>query len=147
MPLHPDPAMRPPQLGPEDCVVLFDGVCNLCSSWAQFILHWDRAGRLKLCALQSEAGQAILKWCGLRRDDFDTMVLVEKGRVHTRSEGVLRVAIYLPWPWPLLGLGLMVPPAVRNWVYNLVAQNRYRLFGRRETCLVPTRDILSRFLT
>ena len=136
----------PPGVGPDDCVVLFDGVCNLCSAWVTFAVKRDPAARLRFAALQSDAGQAILRWAGLPTEDFRTMAFLEKGRLHVRSAAVLRALGYLKWPWRWLKVGLAVPAFVRDWFYDRVALNRYRLFGTRDECLMPTPDLRRRFL-
>jgi predicted DCC family thiol-disulfide oxidoreductase YuxK len=126
--------------------VLFDGVCNLCNGWVQFVIARDPQARLRLAAVQSPAGQAILAWCGLPTDEFDTMVFVEDGRAYFRSTAFLRAVRHLSWPWPLLSVGRIVPRPLRDWLYDRVAKNRYRLFGRQESCMMPTPAIRSRFL-
>ncbi len=133
-------------VGPEDRVVLFDGVCNLCNGWVRFLIKRDRKARLRLASVQSDAGKAILAACGLPTDQYDTMVFVEKGRAYVKSTAFLRVVRYFPWPWPLLSAGRIVPRPVRDWLYDRVALNRYALFGRTEACMVPTADIRRRFL-
>jgi predicted DCC family thiol-disulfide oxidoreductase YuxK len=129
-----------------ESVVLFDGVCNLCNGAVQFLIRHDPLGRLRLAALQSPAGQALLRWCHKPLDDFDTMVFVEDSRVYVKSTAVLRITRYLTWPWPLLSLMLALPVMLRDWAYACVAGNRYRLFGRHETCMMPTPDVVKRFL-
>jgi predicted DCC family thiol-disulfide oxidoreductase YuxK len=136
----------PPGVGPEDRIVLFDGVCNLCNGWVRFLIKRDRGARLRLASVQSDAGQAILAWCGLPVDNFDTMVFVEAGRAYTKSTAFLRVVRYFPRPWPWLSWGLLVPRLLRDWLYDRVALNRYHWFGRQESCMVPTPEIRSRFL-
>jgi predicted DCC family thiol-disulfide oxidoreductase YuxK len=127
-------------------IVLFDGVCNVCNGLVRFLVRYDKDARLRLAALQSASGQALLNWCGQPLDDFDTMVFVEGGRAYFKSTAVLRILRYLPWPWPMVSLALVIPPFLRDRCYDSVAQNRYRLFGRKETCMVPTPDVLKRFL-
>src|SRR5215831_15839650 len=121
----------PANVNPADAIVLFDGVCNLCNGLVQFLIRHDDQVRLRLTALQSPAGQALLQWAGQPLDDFDTMAFVESGRVHLKSTAVLRIARYFRWPWPLLSLLLVIPAFLRDWCYDLVAGNRYRLFGRK----------------
>ena len=130
-----------------DAIVLFDGVCNLCNGMVQFVIRHDRDARLRLAALQSPQGQALLAWCGQVLNDFDTMVFIEGGRAYFKSSAALRLARYLSWPWPLLSLTLAIPQVGRDWCYDCVARNRYRLFGRTESCMVPTPEIQKRFLT
>jgi len=129
-----------------DRIVLFDGICNLCNAGVRFIITNDPSGLLRLAAVQSTAGQALLHWCSLPLDQFDTMVFVENGRAYFKSTAVLRIARYLRWPWPLLSLGLAIPTTLRDWLYDQIAGNRYRLFGKSETCMVPTPEIRRRFL-
>lgn len=136
----------PPGFRAGERVVLFDGVCKLCSRWVQFLIKRDPEIRLKLCSLQSPRGQAILEHLGLRLDDFDTMIFLQHGRAFHRSRAFLEVLRHLPFPWPLLRAGVIVPGFLRDLLYNLIARNRYRLFGKNETCPVPTDEIRAHFL-
>jgi predicted DCC family thiol-disulfide oxidoreductase YuxK len=136
----------PPHLTPHDRVVLFDGVCRLCSGWSRFLLRRDRARRLKLCRVQSPEGQAILAWFGFPTDHYGTMIYIEGGRAHVRTDGILRVLAQLPRPWPWLRVARIVPAPVRDWLYDRVALNRYRLFGRYDACVAPDADVRSRFI-
>lgn len=129
-----------------DCVVLFDGVCNLCNGWVRFLLERDRLGKLRFAAVQSRAGQAILAWCGLPTDRFNTIVFVERGRAYTKSDAFLRIVRYLRWPWHWLRFGVVIPRPARDWLYDRVALNRFALFGRRDTCMMPTSALAARFL-
>ena len=136
----------PPLVSPDDRVILFDGICNLCDGSVQFILRVDRRRAFRLAAIQSPEGQAIMNWFGFSAGMSGTMLLVEGDRVSTRSTVVLRIASRLPFPWWLAGVGWILPRIVRDWVYDLVARNRYRWFGRREVCLVPGPEHEGRFL-
>ncbi len=136
----------PPGVGPHDCVVLFDGVCNLCSGAVQFLLARDRAGKLRFASLQSDAGRALLEWAGLPTEHYDTIVFVEGGRSYVKSTAALRLTRHLPRPWRWLALALVVPRGLRDWFYDRVAGNRYLLFGRRESCMMPTPELQRRFL-
>lgn len=127
-------------------IVLFDGLCNLCNAGVRFIITHDPPGFLRLASVQSTPGQALLHWCGLPLDQFDTMVFIENGRAYFKSTAVLRIARYLRWPWPLLTLALALPKTLRDWLYDQVAGNRYRLFGKSATCMVPTAEVRRRFL-
>ncbi len=139
--------MNAPWHDPDMKVVLFDGVCNLCCGWISFLAARDPAAHLKLASLQSDVGRAISTEAGLSTDDLDTMLFVEGGRIHRKSGAFLRVARHLRWPWPVLALGLVVPRVLRDWCYDRVARNRYRWFGKRDTCLLPTPELERRFLT
>ncbi len=127
-------------------LVLFDGVCNLCNAWVRWIIAADPSKIFRLAPLQSDAGRAALRGTGLPEDRLETVVLVENGRAFTRSSAALRVARRLAWPWPMLYAFILVPGPLRDLVYDWIARNRYRWFGRREACLVPGPDVKERFL-
>lgn len=131
---------------PEPAVVLFDGVCNLCNASVQFILERDPAGRFRFASLQSGAGRALLAAHGLPTDELATVVVVADGRAYTRSDAALRVARGLRGAWPALGVLRLVPRALRDAVYGVVAAHRYRWLGRRGECMLPTPALRSRFL-
>lgn len=137
---------QPPFTQPGDRVVLFDGVCKLCNAWARFLIRHDRERRFRLCSVQSEPGQALLAWFDLPTTQFDTMAYIEDGRLFVRSDAVLRIVGQLPWPWRLLSVLRVVPRTLRDWGYDRIALNRYRLFGRYDQCLLPNADHASRFL-
>ena len=139
-------ATRVPGVGSEDRVVLFDGVCVLCTAWARFLLRVDRAGRFRLGTVQSPQGAAILAHVGLPTDTFDTILLVEGTRVYQRSDAVLRVFGALPAPWRWLRGLARLPAGLRDGCYDVVARNRYRLFGQRAHCVVPSPEEAERFL-
>jgi len=127
-------------------LVLFDGVCNLCNASVSFIIERDPAARFRFAPMQSEAGGALLRRHGLSTLDLESMVLIEGGRCYTRSAAALRIARRLAWPWKLLCGLLAVPAPLRDALYNWVARNRYRWFGRSETCRLPTPELARRFL-
>src|SRR5690242_5000180 len=108
----------PPHLAGLDRVVLFDGECNLCNGWAKFLIPRDPAGRLRLAAVQSQTGQAILAFAGLPTDRFDTMVFLEGGRAYQKSDAFLRIVRHLRRPWRLARLGVAVPRPARDWLYD-----------------------------
>ncbi|WP_182852903.1 thiol-disulfide oxidoreductase DCC family protein [Metapseudomonas otitidis] len=137
---------QPPFIGPDDRVVLFDGVCKLCNGWARFLIRHDRRERLKLASVQSPEGQALLAWYGLPTDHFETLAYIEGQRLHVRTDAVLRVLGQLPAHWHWLRLFRVVPAPVRDWLYDRVALNRYRLFGRHPVCMLPHPDHERRFL-
>ena len=126
-------------------MILFDGVCNLCNGAVQFVIERDPAARFGFAALQSPVA-ARLTASSRIGDRLDSIVLVEDGRVWTQSTAALRIARRLRFPWPATYAMIVVPPPLRDWIYNLVARNRYRWFGKRETCMVPTPALRARFL-
>lgn len=133
-------------------VILFDGVCNLCNASVQFILRRDTRRLFQFASMQSEAGQRLLQQVGLSSTDMDTFVVVEQAedgsssRIYTRSEAAIQVVSKLRQPWPLVRLVWWVPRPIRDGLYSWVSRNRYRWFGKRQTCMVPTPDIRERFL-
>lgn len=131
---------------PGGAVVLFDGVCNLCNASVQFILRRDPEGRFRFASLQSEAGRELMRARGMDPDLLSSVVLVEGGRAFTRSDAALRIARGLGGGWPLLGALRVVPRPVRDRVYEWVAANRYRWFGKRDSCMLPAPEHRGRFL-
>ncbi len=127
-------------------VVLYDGVCNLCNGAVRFIIARDREGVFRFAALQSEVGRALANECGLDRDKLDTVALVDEGSCFIRSDAAIRIASRLPGMWPALRVLRVVPRPLRDWGYDLVARNRYRLFGREDACQLPDQHIRDRFL-
>ncbi len=140
-----DAVRRPPQPMPEQPIILFDGVCNLCTRSVRFIIRRDPRARFRFAALDSPAAVGLAKAAG-GPVHTDTIALVEGGRIFTRSTAALRIARGLRWPWPLLYGFIAVPRPLRDWVYRIVARNRYRWFGRGDACMVPTPDLRDRFL-
>jgi len=126
-------------------VILFDGVCNLCSGAVQFVIERDAAARFRFAALQSPVAARLIESTRIG-DRLDSIVLVEDGRVWTQSTAALRIARRLRLPWPAAYAMIVVPRPLRDWIYNLVARNRYRWFGQREACMVPTPALRARFL-
>lgn len=128
-------------------IVLFDGVCNLCNGAVQFILqHEALPPRLKFASLQSESGQRLLRKFQLNTQDFDSMVLVQGESYALKSTAVLKIAGYLKAPWSWGRLLLILPAMLRNPVYQWVAANRYKWFGKKDQCWLPTPDLRARFL-
>jgi len=128
-------------------VILFDGVCNLCNGAVQFVIARDPSARFHFAALQSDAAQRMLRERYTLQTLPDSIVLLDEGGVFTRSDAALRVARGLRFPWPLAYGLIVVPRPLRDWVYDIVARNRYACFGKRDACMVPTPDLRARFLS
>ena len=131
----------------EGPIVLYDGVCGLCDRSVQLILRNDRRGRFRFAALQSEAGHALLQRFGMAPGALDSVVLVEDGRAWQKSRAALRIARRMDAPFPLLWPLRIVPPPVADFFYDLLARNRYRLFGKLDACMVPPPEVRARFLS
>jgi predicted DCC family thiol-disulfide oxidoreductase YuxK len=127
-------------------LILFDGVCNLCSWSVQFLAPRDRHRALWFAAVQSATGQAALKAHGLPVTDYESFVLVENGQAYFKSDAFFRTLRYMTWPWPLLRVGRFVQRPLADWLYDRVARNRYAVFGRKATCMPPRADLAARFL-
>ncbi len=127
-------------------LVLFDGVCNVCNEFVQFVIARDPAGRFQFGALQSPSARRVLDLHDTPDPLPDTLVLVDHGRVFTRSSAVLRITRHLAFPWPLACALLVVPRPLRDWVYAIVARHRYQWFGKRDHCMVPIPAIRARFI-
>ena len=136
---HFNPADRP--------VLLFDGVCNLCNASVQWVLIHDRRGQFRFAALQSALGREILERHGIDSRHFDTVVLADADRIFLRSDAPLEIVRRIGGFWRLLYFFKIVPRPIRDAIYNFVARNRYRWFGREEACMLPRPEWKERFLS
>ena len=127
-------------------IIVFDGHCVLCSGFANFVIRQDTSQKLRLLAAQSELGEALYAHFGLKPDDYSTNLLIEKGRVRVKSDGTMAMFAYLGWPWKALYIGRILPRAAADFVYNIIARNRLKWFGRRELCYLPSAEDKNRFL-
>lgn len=128
-------------------VILFDGVCNLCNGFVQFVINHDPSGHFQFASLQSEAGRALLASHGTSVEATpETVLLVENGTVYSHSTAALRVLRRLQAPWSWLYAAIVVPSFVRDAVYRFVARHRYQWFGHRDACMLPTPALRQRFL-
>jgi predicted DCC family thiol-disulfide oxidoreductase YuxK len=127
--------------------ILFDGVCNLCNGSVQFVVARDPSARYRFASLQSPAAASLLRDAGVTSPLPDSIVLVEGDRVYVRSTAILRILRRLRFPWPLAFALIAVPPFIRDRVYDFVAARRYRWFGRRDVCMIPTPELERRFLS
>jgi predicted DCC family thiol-disulfide oxidoreductase YuxK len=125
-------------------ILFFDGYCTLCNASVDFVLRHDKACVLKVASLQGQAAREHLP--ETLRESLDSLVLFHNGRIYTESTAALKVAGLLGFPWTLATVFLLVPPFIRNAVYRWVARNRYRWFGKRDTCRLPTAAERARFL-
>ncbi|GAA0349133.1 thiol-disulfide oxidoreductase DCC family protein [Bacillus horti] len=127
-------------------ILLFDGVCNMCNSLVQFVIKHDKKEIFYFASLQSEAGKLLLERVGLAHIDMDTFVYVDHSRAFIKSSAALRVFRDLGGWWRLLYIGIIVPRVIRDGIYEQVAKRRYKWFGKKEECMLPTPQQRKRFL-
>lgn len=127
-------------------IILFDGVCNLCNSAINFIIDHDKNNVFKFGSLQSSEGQIYLKKFGLNSENFDSFVLINGDKYYTKSTAALMVARDLPGFYKLLYGFIIVPSFIRDIVYNFVSKYRYKIFGKSDSCRIPTPELKSKFL-
>lgn len=130
----------------ESPVILFDGICNFCNGAVNFIIQRDKMLTIKFAALQSEAGRKILRRFDLPTDELSSVIFIEDGNVYTQSSAALKVCKYLTGLWPLMYGFIIVPVFIRDGIYKWIAKNRYKWFGKKEHCTLPTPAVRSRFL-
>lgn len=127
-------------------IILFDGVCNLCNGVVKFIIKRDPKNKFLFAPLQGKAGQKLLEQYKLPKDDFESFVLIDNGKAYQKSTAALRIAKHLGRGWQFFYAFIIIPLFIRNAIYSFVANNRYRWFGRQESCMMPTPGIKKRFL-
>lgn len=127
-------------------IILFDGVCNLCNSSVQFVIKQDKDAKFKFASLQSESGQALLQKFNLPLNQFNSFIYIRGDKAIQRSAGALNVLKDLGGFWKLFYGFIIVPPFIRDFVYDYIAKKRYRFFGKRDFCMIPTPDLKKRFL-
>jgi predicted DCC family thiol-disulfide oxidoreductase YuxK len=121
-------------------------MCNLCSALVQFVIRHDTAAKFRFAAIQSEIGRAIFQSHGLDPADLQTFVFISDGKMHMRSDAAIEVVSRFGGAWRFFTVFRLVPRVARDWIYSMVARNRYRWFGRRDVCMIPTPEIKERFL-
>jgi len=127
-------------------ILLFDGVCNLCSGSVFFIIKRERNKLIRYAAVKSTQGKLLLKKYGIKDDYLGSLIFIDDGKAYFKSTGALRLCKYLKSLWPLLYALIVVPSFLRNSVYDFVAKNRYQWFGRKESCMFPIVELKSLFL-
>lgn len=139
-----DPAV--PSFPDDKPIIIFDGYCVLCSGWAQLVLRQDKTGVYRLLAAQSELGKALYVHYGLNATDYETNILIEGGKGRFKSDGTIRMAQGLGFPWNMAIVLRVVPEKVRDRIYNWAARNRLKWFGERKSCMAPSDEFRHRFL-
>jgi predicted DCC family thiol-disulfide oxidoreductase YuxK len=126
-------------------IILFDGICNLCSSSVRFIIQRDPGREFKFASLQSEAGKQYIEQYNIL-ETIDSIVLIKDGKVYLESTAALKIASRLKWPWRIFGILLGIPKPVRDRLYKWIAKNRYKWFGKDESCMLPSKENRERFI-
>ena len=127
-------------------IVLFDGVCNLCNSAVDLIIRNDKKGQIKVAALQDQKTKELLKDYKINSDYLDSIILIRGEKVFYKSRAALEITKNLKGLWPLLYVFIILPTFIRDPIYDFIARNRYRWFGKKETCRLPTPEERARFL-
>ncbi|WP_163833976.1 thiol-disulfide oxidoreductase DCC family protein [Spartinivicinus ruber] len=130
--------MTPPEVQQYPKIILFDGVCVLCTGWSKFVLKRDKQHQFVMATVQSPVGQRLLSWLEMPLDEFDTMIYLEKGQRYTHLEAFLKIIQYFAWPWRILLVLKLIPRRYRDKLYCFVASRRYRWFGKRQYCFIPS---------
>lgn len=130
----------------ENPVILFDGVCNLCNCAVVFIINRDRSARYKFASLQSETAKKIISEFSISPDTIDSIILVENGKYYIKSTAAIKIGMKLGALWPLVYIFMWIPRAIGDYLYDVIARNRYRWFGKKQQCMIPSKEIENRFL-
>ena len=127
-------------------IILFDGVCNFCDGAVNFTIKRDKNKQIKFAALQSDIGKQLSKEYGLPENYMNSFLFIENGKMYSKSTAALKVCRHLKGLWPLCYGLIIVPSFIRNGIYDLIAKNRYKWFGQKEECMIPTPEVRARFL-
>jgi predicted DCC family thiol-disulfide oxidoreductase YuxK len=127
-------------------LILFDGVCNLCNGFVNFLILRDKKNKFQFGSLQSVKVQAILNEYQYSSNDISTVIVIENNKLYSHSTAVLKIVRKLGGAWPLLYGFIIIPKTIRDFFYKLVAKNRYRMFGRKDACMIPTPQLKAKFV-
>lgn len=127
-------------------VIFFDGICNLCNASVQFAIERDKKNLFKFTALQGEYAKAVLPKFNVDLSQLNSIILLEDGQLYTKSTAALKIARKLNGLWPALYVFILVPKFIRDWFYDIIAKNRYKWWGRQESCWLPTPELKQRFI-
>lgn len=127
-------------------ILLFDGVCNLCNSSVQFVIKHDTQKKFTFASLQSDAAKEILLQFGEKNYNLDSIILIDSNEIYSKSSAILRVLKLLGGFYSLLYIFIIIPNPLRDWLYNYIAKNRYKWYGKRESCMIPSEKLKNRFL-
>jgi predicted DCC family thiol-disulfide oxidoreductase YuxK len=127
-------------------IILFDGICNLCNSSVQFVIKHDKKGRFRFASLQSDFGKTQIQKFQIDLSKTDSVIYIFDNKAYTQSMAALKIAKQLDGAWPTIYILIIIPRFLRDCIYNYIAKNRYKWFGKKESCMVPNAELKSRFL-
>lgn len=127
-------------------ILLFDGYCNLCHSSVQFVLKNEKSTEIYFTSLQSNVGIEILKYYKIDPAKTDSLVLIERNKAYVKSSAALRISKHLKGIYSLGFVFMIIPTFMRNWIYDFIAKNRYKWYGKQESCIIPDENLAKRFL-
>lgn len=127
-------------------IILFDGVCNLCNDSVKVVIKHDKKDVFRFSAIQSAVGVQMASEYGIDISKTDSILLIDKDKIYAKSTAALKIARHLSSGYPLLYGFMIVPNFIRNWVYDIIAKNRYKWFGRKDSCMIPTPELKNKFL-
>jgi predicted DCC family thiol-disulfide oxidoreductase YuxK len=130
----------------EKPIILFDGICNFCNAMVNFIIRQDKKNIFLFSALQSPSGKALLEQYKIDWKANDSFVVIENNKAYQKSNAALKLYNKLPWYWKWTQVFWIVPKFIRDWIYNVIAKNRYKWFGKKEQCMIPTKEMRAKFL-
>jgi predicted DCC family thiol-disulfide oxidoreductase YuxK len=131
----------------DEPILLFDGVCHFCNHTVQFVIRHDKREKFRFAALQSSSGQKLLKKFDLPTNDFDSFVMITTNTFYTKSTAALQVCLVLGGLWRILYVLKVLPKPLRDGIYTILAKNRYKWFGKEESCMIPSPELRKRFLS
>lgn len=127
-------------------IILFDGVCNLCNASVNFIIKHDKKAHFKFASLQSDAAKELLLQYNSKNINYDSIILIENASLYIKSTAALRISRNLNGSYKLLYAFIIIPTFIRDWVYNYIAKNRFKWYGKKDSCMIPTPELKNRFL-
>jgi predicted DCC family thiol-disulfide oxidoreductase YuxK len=130
----------------DEKVILFDGVCNFCNYWMNFAIKRNSKKNLKFTTLQGETAKQLLPQYNINPTSLSSVIFIDKGKAYTQSSASLRICKYMDGGWKLFYGFIIVPKFIRDVIYNWIARNRYKWFGKKDSCMVPTQELRERFL-
>jgi predicted DCC family thiol-disulfide oxidoreductase YuxK len=146
LPEQKPPPLQPQVHDPSRPLIVFDGVCVFCSGFVRTVVRLDRKKRFRFATAQSPLGEALFRKHGLRTDSYDTSLTLVDNEAFTQLDGFIAVMAELGWPWRAAKALLVLPRPLRDWIYDRIAKNRYALFGRKDSCEIPSAELRERLI-